>query len=533
MKSLSLRRLIVAVCTGALLCSLLSGCDEIFKPVEEPDATDPSNPYLHWTDPTQETVDTTEPTEPEEEGQLGYVTGKLLNIRSGPGTDFDILGTLHLGNEVRILEQRAVDGALWGLTDIGWVSMEYVSFDFTATPTVTGTVTAKTLNVRSGAGTNYEVVGVLKKGDQIQILEQTTAGGKTWGRTTLGWVSLEYVSVTEVAAGTKIGIVDNAYLNVRSGPGFNYDRIDTLSENDEVYITEEVEADGIIWGNIGNGWVSMDYIKITGTVTKDPEQVQPEETTPDPVLDTAIVGSWVCMNEEDYFSGKVPSPSVYTFREDGTYSKTVAEYKYMNNIGWQGSGKTSTTQGTYTFDGKTLNINEGGTDTALNVSITDNTMEVYGHRTYSMMLRTHDVNALIKALIRRDRGSSAAAIQGSWTGIDKSTYVKNTSMDASTWYFGTDGSFSQSVAAYTCQSDTGWAIASNSVIYSGVYFFDGTRLTLCYETKTDGTNWETDYDIRYVIMENVSVGGTTMEMKDISLYLVKNAKLADVAAALG
>lgn len=533
MKPLFLRRTTAAVCTAALLCSFLTGCDEIFQPVDDPEATDSTNPYMHWTDPVQETTTATEPTEPEEEGELGYVTGKLLNIRSGPGTDFDILGTLHLGNEVRILEQRAVDGALWGLTDIGWVSMEYVSFDFTATPTVTGTVTAKTLNVRSGAGTGYDVVGTLKKGDQIQILEQTTAGGKTWGRTTLGWVSLEYVSVTEVAAGTKIGIVDNKYLNVRSGPGFSYGTIDTLSANDEVYITEEVEADGMIWGNIGNGWVSMDYIKITGTVTQDPEQEEPVETTPSPVLDTSIVGSWVCMDEDSYFSGSTPSPSSYTFREDGTYSMTTAEYTYMDNIGWQGSGRTSTTQGTYSFDGRNLTITASGTDTTLSVSITDNTMEVYGHRTYSMMLRTYDVNALIKALIRRDRGSSAAAIQGSWTGIDRSTYTKDTSLDASTWYFGTDGSFSQSVAAYAYQADTGWVISSGSTIYSGVYFFDGSRLTLCYETRTDGTNWETDSDIRYVILENVSVGSSTLEMKDINLYLMKNAKIADVAAALG
>lgn len=535
MKPLALQRMIAATCSVVMLCGCLSGCDEVFQPVEDPNTPDPTNPYIYWTEPPVETTSPVEATEPEEEGKLGYVIGKLLNIRSGPGTNFDILGVLYLGNEVRILEQRAVDGALWGLTEAGWVSMQYVSFDFNETPSVKGTITAKVLNVRAGAGTNYEVVAVLNKGDQVQILEQTNVNGKTWGRTLSGWISMEYVNISEVVSGTKIGIVDNKYLNVRNGAGFSFDVIDTLTANEEVYISDEVEADGLTWGYIGSGWVCMDYIKITGTVIKEPEKEEEEvvETTPNTVTDTSIVGSWVCMDEESYFVGNNPSPSIWTFREDGTYTHSKADYEYKENIGWQGTSNATTTQGSYNFDGRNLTIKGGTEDSTMSISITDNTMEVYGHRTYSLMLRTYDVNALIKSLIRRDRGSSADSIQGSWTGVDKNTYTKNVSLDASAWYFGSDGSFSQNAAAYTYAEDGTWSQSPGSVVYSGVYFFDGSRLTLCYETKTDGINWETDPDIRYVILENVSVGGSTMEMKDIGIYLMKDAKLAQVAAALG
>ena len=61
--------------------------------------------------------------------------------------------------------------------------------------TVTGTVTATGLRVRSGAGTGYEVVGSVKQGDQVTILEQTVVDGITWGKISTGWISLQYVTL--------------------------------------------------------------------------------------------------------------------------------------------------------------------------------------------------------------------------------------------------------------------------------------------------------------------------------------------------
>ena len=55
------------------------------------------------TEPTEESTEPTEETEPE--GLKGTVIGDLLNIRSGPGTNYSISGSLKRNDRVLILEQ--------------------------------------------------------------------------------------------------------------------------------------------------------------------------------------------------------------------------------------------------------------------------------------------------------------------------------------------------------------------------------------------------------------------------------------------
>ncbi len=59
----------------------------------------------------------------------------------------------------------------------------------------TGTVTSDGLNIRSGAGTDYDIVGSLEKGARVSIQETQTIDGKQWGRISQGWISLTYVDM--------------------------------------------------------------------------------------------------------------------------------------------------------------------------------------------------------------------------------------------------------------------------------------------------------------------------------------------------
>ena len=56
----------------------------------------------------------------------GIVLGEGLNIRSGPGTGYEAVGSLSAGDEVDILAQFEVDGTYWGCIKNGWVCMDYV-----------------------------------------------------------------------------------------------------------------------------------------------------------------------------------------------------------------------------------------------------------------------------------------------------------------------------------------------------------------------------------------------------------------------
>ena len=137
--------------------------------------------------------------------QNATITGSGLNIRQGPGTGYDVVGSYNNGDKVTILEQFTYGGTTWGCTNKGWISMQYVNNGSSNTNTntdnstnsnsKTGTIIASGLNVRSGAGKDYSVVGSLKYGDKVTILEQTSADGGAWGKISTGWISMEYVAL--------------------------------------------------------------------------------------------------------------------------------------------------------------------------------------------------------------------------------------------------------------------------------------------------------------------------------------------------
>lgn len=122
----------------------------------------------------------------------------FLRIRKGPGTSYAIAGYLNPGDRIEILEQKTVNGSLWGRIEKGWVSMDYVVLDPVSgeeekPAPETKTVIGDLLYIRSGPGTSNSIVGYLYYGSKVEILEQTTADGRPWGRISKGWICLDYV----------------------------------------------------------------------------------------------------------------------------------------------------------------------------------------------------------------------------------------------------------------------------------------------------------------------------------------------------
>ena len=189
----------------------------------------------------------------------GIVTASELNIRSTASTDGDRVGSLKHGARVEILEKSGN----WGRTKDGWISLDHVYQDgTTGKNTAKGIVTGNELNVRSGPGTNYASVGSLKAGTRVNILEQFTYNGTTWGCTKDGWISLQYVYVDGTGTDKQTGVVIADDLNIRSGPGTNYESVGSLDDGDEVTILFEVTVGDTVWGNIKKGWISMDYVEL-------------------------------------------------------------------------------------------------------------------------------------------------------------------------------------------------------------------------------------------------------------------------------
>ena len=131
---------------------------------------------------------------------------------------------------------------------------------------LTGTVTADCLYVREGAGTGYRIVGYLLQGQTVEILEQKTVNGMTWGRVSNGWVSMKYVELQQAENDPEdpepvMMTVNADCLRVRSGAGTGYRVVGYLYMGAKVQVFETTVVDGITWARIENGWVSMEYLK--------------------------------------------------------------------------------------------------------------------------------------------------------------------------------------------------------------------------------------------------------------------------------
>ncbi len=253
----------------------------------------------------------------------GIVTvNDALRIRSGPGTNYSVVGFLFNGKEVDILEQKSDGSMVWGRISKGWVSMDYIITDTiqgdippapeqvpeqqpeekpeqetepqppqeteqapievpvpqpeqepsgsgtnTESVFLNGTVKADALRIRAGAGTDYRIVGFYYQNNTVVITEKILIDSVYWGKTDKGWINLDYVltdSVSEEtvqpAEGTRMTVIGDC-LRVRKGTGTNYRIAQLLYYGDSVIVYETVTVEGTVWGRVENGWICMDYVK--------------------------------------------------------------------------------------------------------------------------------------------------------------------------------------------------------------------------------------------------------------------------------
>ena len=193
-------------------------------------------------------------------GDTYFITASQLNIRDQASTAGKQVGTYVEGDKVVIIETS--NG--WGRTDKGWISMQYAYKNgATGADTAKGIVVGNGLNVRTGPGTGYDAAGSYNAGDRVNILEQITVGGTTWGCTNKGWISLKYVYVDGTKGeGAGTGKITGDKVNIRSGPGTNYDAVGALSEGDTVEILAQFTIGDTTWGCTSKGWVSMAYVGV-------------------------------------------------------------------------------------------------------------------------------------------------------------------------------------------------------------------------------------------------------------------------------
>lgn len=229
------------------------------------------------------------------------VTNDYINVREEPNTDPTNapIGTVHLNDKLTITAVQEVKGALWGKFDRGWVALMYTNYS-NASSDVTGNgnaakiaegtvlTNATNLNVRTGAGLDYGIVGNLARDTKVDIYEIVTVNGHGWGRIGASkWVCLDYVNYKKVASTTTQIEVNNGPvttaepykfkatvnadgLNVYADPTNNTaNPIGSLNKNDNVNILDMTAVNGIVFGRIITknmaGWIQLDHTTYTAS----------------------------------------------------------------------------------------------------------------------------------------------------------------------------------------------------------------------------------------------------------------------------
>lgn len=211
------------------------------------------------------------------------------------------------------------------------------------------TVTASSLNVRAGDGTNYPSVGSLKKNQKINVTGVTSKG---WYQFTFkgkpAYVSGSYLKPAAVAKPVskpkndpiKVSKASGTYivtansLTVRSGNSTKYGSLGSLKKNSQVKVI----------GKTSNNWYRITYKGKTGYVSgaylklKPAPAAKPKSTTSNKI--TKASGTY-----------KVTATSLNVRSGNGTHYKSIGSLKKNNSI--KVTGKTSNGWYRFSYKGKT------------------------------------------------------------------------------------------------------------------------------------------------------------------------------------
>ena len=243
---------------------------------------------------------------------VALISANQLNVRTSPNENGQVIGTLYKNNKVNVLD-KSIDG--WYKIDFNgrraYVSSKYVNLISYKNNEVktevkkdpiegTGKVNINTaLNVRQASTTSSRIIGSLKGGEKVNIINESNGFYKIEFNNSYGYVYSKYISkdggdekaqivkqeevkkekvdeskkeaksttkaepiVLAIRYLNKTGIVNvSSSLNVREGASTSSKVIGSLSGNSKVTIVGEEGAFYKIEYKGSHGYVAKEYIK--------------------------------------------------------------------------------------------------------------------------------------------------------------------------------------------------------------------------------------------------------------------------------
>ncbi|NGT78775.1 SH3 domain-containing protein [Clostridium perfringens] len=389
---------------------------------------------------------------------VALISANQLNVRTSPNENGQVIGTLYKNNKVNVLD-KSIDG--WYKIDFNgrraYVSSKYVNLISYKNNEVktevkkdpiegTGKVNINTaLNVRQASTTSSRIIGSLKGGEKVNIINESNGFYKIEFNNSYGYVYSKYISkdggdekaqivkqeevkkekvdeskkeaksttkaepiVLAIRYLNKTGIVNvSSSLNVREGASTSSKVIGSLSGNSKVTIVGEEGAFYKIEYKGSHGYVAKEYVK---DVTENSNSNQGTQTPEKPSIpeNTEKIGivnvsSSLNVRERASISSKVigslsGNTKVTIVGEEGAFYKI--EYK----------GSHGYVAKEYVKDVTESNNSNQGTQTPEKPSIPESNE------------KTGIVN-VSSSLNVRERASTSSKVIGSLSGNTKVTIV--------------------------------------------------------------------------------------------------------------
>ena len=318
---------------------------------------------------------------------VALISANQLNVKTSPNENGQVIGTLYKNNKVNVLD-KSIDG--WYKIDFNgrraYVSSKYVNLISYKNNEVktevkkdpiegTGKVNINTaLNVRQASTTNSRIIGSLKGGEKVNIINESNGFYKIEFNNSYGYVYSKYISkdgggekaqivkqeevkkekvdeskkeaksttkaepiVLAIRSLNKTGIVNvSSSLNVRSRASTSSKVIGSLSGNSKVTIVGEEGAFYKIEYRGSHGYVAKEYVKdVTESNNSNQGTQTPEKPSiPESTEKTGIVNVSSSLNVRE---GASTSSKVIGSLSGNTKITIVGEEGAFYKIEYKGS----------------------------------------------------------------------------------------------------------------------------------------------------------------------------------------------------
>lgn len=174
------------------------------------------------------------------------VTATSLNVRSGAGTKYSILGKLKKGNQIVVKSTSGNWAKFTYNNKTAYVHKDYIKKVSSSTTSTSTSVSVKkmkvtdNLNVRKGAGTKYSILGVLKKGTVVDVISTSNNWSKIKYNGVYGYVSYKYLA--KVSCGTNTNTNTSTNNNVNNNTNNNSNNNVTNNTNKDEFSSFKQEV---------------------------------------------------------------------------------------------------------------------------------------------------------------------------------------------------------------------------------------------------------------------------------------------------